>query len=78
LRIRSWVNGELRQDGSTAEMFHSIPDQLAWLTEALTLAPGDVLSTGTPLGHPLVQPGDVVRGEIEGLGVVENKVVLDD
>jgi len=78
LRIRSWVNGELRQDGSTAEMFHSIPDQLAWLTEALTLAPGDVLSTGTPLGHPLVQPGDVVRGEIEGLGVIENKVVLDD
>ncbi|WP_405791613.1 fumarylacetoacetate hydrolase family protein [Streptomyces sp. NBC_01506] len=77
LSIRSWVNGELRQDGSTAEMFHSIPDQLVWLTEALTLAPGDVLSTGTPLGHPLVRPGDVVRGEIEGLGTVENRVVLD-
>ncbi|MFE2431802.1 fumarylacetoacetate hydrolase family protein [Streptomyces sp. NPDC059373] len=78
LRIRSWVNGELRQDGSTAEMFHSIPEQLAWLTAALTLAPGDVLSTGTPPGHGNVRPGDVVRGEIEGLGVVENKVVLDD
>jgi 2-keto-4-pentenoate hydratase/2-oxohepta-3-ene-1,7-dioic acid hydratase in catechol pathway len=77
LRIRSWVNGEPRQDGSTAEMFHSVPDQLAWLTEALTLAPGDVLSTGTPLGHPLVRPGDVVRGEIEGLGVIETEVVAD-
>jgi 2-keto-4-pentenoate hydratase/2-oxohepta-3-ene-1,7-dioic acid hydratase in catechol pathway len=77
LRIRSWVNGELRQDASTAEMFHSIPEQLAWLTAALTLAPGDVLSTGTPLGHSAVRPGDVIRGEIEGLGVIENKVVLD-
>ncbi|MEU0948647.1 fumarylacetoacetate hydrolase family protein [Streptomyces canus] len=78
LRIRQWVNGEVRQDGSTAEMFHTIPQQLAWLTAALTLAPGDVLSTGTPAGHGSVRPGDVVRGEIEKLGVVENQVVLDD
>ncbi|WP_405925881.1 fumarylacetoacetate hydrolase family protein [Streptomyces sp. NBC_00035] len=78
LRIRSWINGELRQDGSTAEMFHSVPEQLAWLTAALTLVPGDVLSTGTPLRHGLVRPGDVLRGEVEGLGVIENKVVLDD
>jgi 2-keto-4-pentenoate hydratase/2-oxohepta-3-ene-1,7-dioic acid hydratase in catechol pathway len=78
LRIRQWVNGEVRQDGSTAEMFHTIPEQLAWLTAALTLAPGDVLSTGTPPGHGPVRPGDVVRGEIEGLGVIENKVVPGD
>jgi 2-keto-4-pentenoate hydratase/2-oxohepta-3-ene-1,7-dioic acid hydratase in catechol pathway len=78
LRIRFWVNGELRQDGNTAEMFHSLPEQLAWLTAALTLAPGDVLSTGTPPGVRSVQPGDVLRGEIEGLGVIENKVVLSD
>ncbi|MFD5079956.1 fumarylacetoacetate hydrolase family protein [Streptomyces sp. NPDC058371] len=78
LRIRSWVNGELRQDGSTAEMINTVPEQLAWLTEALTLAPGDLLSTGTPPGHGAVRPGDVVRGEIDGLGVIENKVVLDD
>ncbi|MEU2923547.1 fumarylacetoacetate hydrolase family protein [Streptomyces sp. NPDC007251] len=78
LRIRQWVNGEVRQDGSTAEMLHTIPEQLAWLTAALTLAPGDVLSTGTPAGHGPVRPGDVVRGEIEGLGVIENKVVPGD
>ncbi|MFJ4790010.1 fumarylacetoacetate hydrolase family protein [Streptomyces sp. NPDC088794] len=78
LRIRQWVNGTARQDATTAEMVHSIPEQLAWLTAALTLAPGDVLSTGTPAGHGAVRPGDVVRGEVEGLGVVENKVVLDD
>ncbi|MFF2847791.1 fumarylacetoacetate hydrolase family protein [Streptomyces sp. NPDC058001] len=78
LRIRQWVNGEPRQDGSTAQMFHTVPEQLAWLTAALTLAPGDVLSTGTPPGHGSVHPGDLVRGEVEGLGTVENRVVLDD
>jgi 5-oxopent-3-ene-1,2,5-tricarboxylate decarboxylase/2-hydroxyhepta-2,4-diene-1,7-dioate isomerase len=75
LRVRYWVNGELRQDGSTAEMFHTIPEQLAWLTSALTLAPGDVLATGTPPGVSSVQPGDELRGEIEGLGVIANTVV---
>ncbi|MEU9154596.1 fumarylacetoacetate hydrolase family protein [Streptomyces sp. NPDC048417] len=78
LRIRQWVNGEVRRDGSTAEMFHPVPEQLAWLTAALTLAPGDVLSTGAPAGQGAVRPGDVVRGEVEGLGVIENTVVLDD
>jgi 2-keto-4-pentenoate hydratase/2-oxohepta-3-ene-1,7-dioic acid hydratase in catechol pathway len=75
LRIRFWVNGELRQDGSTAEMFHPIPEQLAWLTSALTLVPGDLLSTGTPPGVSSIHPGDQLRGEIDGLGVVANTVV---
>ena len=75
LRIRSWINGELCQDGTTAAMLNSIPDQLAWLTQALTLAPGDILSTGTPLAHHLVHPGDTLRAEIDGLGLIETKVV---
>ncbi|MFI9381878.1 fumarylacetoacetate hydrolase family protein [Kutzneria sp. NPDC052558] len=77
LRIRFSVNGELRQDGSTAEMFHSVPAQLAWLTSALTLAPGDVLSTGTPPGVSSIRPGDTLRGEIEGLGVIASSVIAD-
>jgi 2-keto-4-pentenoate hydratase/2-oxohepta-3-ene-1,7-dioic acid hydratase in catechol pathway len=77
LRIRYWVNGELRQDGNTAEMFHSIPEQLCWLTAALTLAPGDVLSTGTPPGVSSVEPGDELRGDIDGLGIIENTVVRE-
>jgi 5-oxopent-3-ene-1,2,5-tricarboxylate decarboxylase/2-hydroxyhepta-2,4-diene-1,7-dioate isomerase len=76
LAIRFWVNGELRQDGSTAQMYHPIPEQLAWLTSALTLVPGDVLSTGTPPGVQAIVPGDKIRGEIEGLGTMENTVVL--
>lgn len=75
LHIRYWVNDELRQDGSSAEMFHTIPEQLAWLTSALTLAPADVLSTGTPPGVGSVRPGDRLRGEIDGLGVIANTVV---
>jgi len=77
LAVRFWVNGELRQDGSTSEMFHDIPEQLSWLTEALTLAPGDVVSTGTPPGVRSVSPGDQIRGEIEKMGVVENVVVAE-
>jgi 2-keto-4-pentenoate hydratase/2-oxohepta-3-ene-1,7-dioic acid hydratase in catechol pathway len=75
LRIRYWVNGELRQDGSTGEMFHTIPEQLAWLTSALTLSPGDVVATGTPAGVSSVRPGDELRGEIEGLGVIASRVI---
>jgi 2-keto-4-pentenoate hydratase/2-oxohepta-3-ene-1,7-dioic acid hydratase in catechol pathway len=75
LRIRAWVNGQLRQDGSTSEMFHDIPEQLCWLSSALTLGPGDVVSTGTPPGPAPIEPGDVLRGEIEGLGVLECTVV---
>lgn len=78
LRIRLRVNGELRQDGSTAEMFHPIPAQLAWLTSALTLVPGDLLATGTPPGVAPIHPGDQLSGDIEGLGSLANTVVAAD
>jgi 2-keto-4-pentenoate hydratase/2-oxohepta-3-ene-1,7-dioic acid hydratase in catechol pathway len=77
LGIRAWVNGESRQDGSTSEMFHDIPEQLEWLSSALTLRPGDVLSTGTPPGPAPIEPGDVLRGEIDGLGALECTVVAE-
>jgi 5-oxopent-3-ene-1,2,5-tricarboxylate decarboxylase/2-hydroxyhepta-2,4-diene-1,7-dioate isomerase len=77
LRIRSWVNGEPRQDAYTDGMLHDIPEQLVWLSSALTLCPGDVLSTGTPAGVAPIEPGDVLRGEIEGLGVIENAVLRE-
>lgn len=75
LAIRFWVNGELRQDGTTAGMFYSIPEQLAWLTSALTLAPGDVVATGTPPGVSSIHPGDELRGEVDGLGSITSTVV---
>ena len=84
LRLRTWVNDELRQDGSTDDLIFDCFDQVEHLSTAFTLEPGDVISTGTPAGvgiamRPprLLQPGDTVRIEIEGIGVLENPVAAE-
>lgn len=84
LSIRTTVNGELRQNSSTAEMTFGCADLIALLSQGLTLEPGDVITTGTPPGvgegfspKRYLQPGDVVRVEVEGLGHVENRVVAE-
>lgn len=84
LRICTWVNDELRQDGNTAEMIHSIGAMIAELSTAFTLEPGDILATGSPAGvGGLMEPprylkvGDVVRVEIESIGAIENRVVAE-
>jgi 2-keto-4-pentenoate hydratase/2-oxohepta-3-ene-1,7-dioic acid hydratase in catechol pathway len=82
LDVRTYVNGELRQDSNTHNLIFDIPHIIWYLAHQLTLEPGDVIATGTPSGvgfamkPPLwLQPGDVVRVEIEGLGALENPVV---
>ena len=84
LRIRTFVNEEMRQDGSTGEMVFNCFEQVAHLSEAFTLEPGDVIATGTPAGvgavrqpfpEGLLKVGDVVRIEIDGIGSMENTVV---
>jgi 2-keto-4-pentenoate hydratase/2-oxohepta-3-ene-1,7-dioic acid hydratase in catechol pathway len=80
LRIRLWVNDELQQDGSTADMICDVPTLVAAASQAVTLEPGDVISTGTPAGVGAgrgvsLRPGDVVRTEIEHLGVLVNRIV---
>ena len=84
LSIRTWVNDELRQDGNTKEMIYDCFQQVAHLSEAFTLEPGDVIATGTPAGigavrqpfpEGLLKVSDVVRVEIEGIGTLENTVV---
>lgn len=81
LRLRAWVNGELRQDNNTGQMIHSLWKQIAYLSQAFTLEPGDLIATGTPEGvgvgmdpQRFLQPGDVVRCEVEGIGAIENRV----
>ncbi|RCK68624.1 FAA hydrolase family protein [Desertihabitans brevis] len=74
LRLRSWVNGEPRQDSSTADMVFSVADLVRDLSRYMTLEPGDLILTGTPEGvalsgrFPYLAPGDVVELEIDGLG----------
>jgi 2-keto-4-pentenoate hydratase/2-oxohepta-3-ene-1,7-dioic acid hydratase in catechol pathway len=73
--VRGWLNGELRQDSNTADMVFSVPEIIAYASRYLTLAPGDVIVTGTPegvvLGRPQkdwVVPGDVYEVEVGVLG----------
>jgi len=82
LRLRTWVNGELRQDSSTKQLIFDCFALVEHLSTAFTLEPGDVVATGTPGGvgiamkpPKLLQLGDVVRVEIDGLGALENTVI---
>jgi 5-oxopent-3-ene-1,2,5-tricarboxylate decarboxylase/2-hydroxyhepta-2,4-diene-1,7-dioate isomerase len=74
-RIRTLVNGEVRQDGSTAEMEWDMHYLVADLARTITLLPGDLVFSGTPANSRPVQPGDVVTVEVEGLGALTNRVV---
>ena len=79
-RVRGWVNGALRQDGRTTDLIHDIPTLIETCSRGITLYPGDVIATGTPAGVGMglkppqwLKPGDVVRIEIDGIGVLENR-----
>ena len=81
LPLRCLVNGEVRQQSNTADMSFTVAEQIEYLSTAFTLEPGDLLATGTPEGvgaamdpPGFLQPGDVVRCEIDGIGAIENRV----
>jgi 2-keto-4-pentenoate hydratase/2-oxohepta-3-ene-1,7-dioic acid hydratase in catechol pathway len=83
LRLRCWVNGELRQDSDTSQFIFNVWQQISYLSTAFTLEPGDLIATGTPEGvgvarQPPVflQAGDVVRSEVEKIGTIENRVLV--
>ena len=82
LRLRTWVNRQLRQDSNTKQLIFDCFTLVEHLSTAFTLEPGDVVATGTPGGvgismkpPRLLVAGDVVRIEIEGIGWIENRVV---
>ncbi len=82
LRLRTWVNGELRQDSNTKELIFDCFALVEHFSTAFTLEPGDVVATGTPSGvgitrkpPQLLKAGDVVRVAIEGIGEIENPVI---
>src|SRR3954462_12992205 len=80
--VKCWVNGELRQDADTRDLIFDIPTLIETISAGITLYPGDVIATGTPVGVGIgftppkfLQPGDRVTIEIDGLGRLSN--VLD-
>jgi 2-keto-4-pentenoate hydratase/2-oxohepta-3-ene-1,7-dioic acid hydratase in catechol pathway len=79
LSIKTWINDRLMQDSTSRQMIFTIPEQIAYLSEQLTLQPGDVIATGTPAGcgRPrgiFLKPHDLITIEIEGLGRLRNRV----
>lgn len=79
LAVKCWVNGELRQDSTTADMIFSVAQLVSYLSKHFTLSPGDLISTGTPEGvamgradKPWLKPGDTVEVEVEKLGRLRN------
>ncbi|MGD1968587.1 MAG: fumarylacetoacetate hydrolase family protein [Desulfobacterales bacterium] len=81
LRLTARVNGEIMQDGSSADMIFDIPTLIAYISEDITLWPGDIISTGTPSGvgifrdpPVLLKAGDVVECEVEGIGCIRNSI----
>jgi 2-keto-4-pentenoate hydratase/2-oxohepta-3-ene-1,7-dioic acid hydratase in catechol pathway len=74
LKVQGRVNGQVRQDGSTAELVFPIPVMLAFVSQVMTLLPGDVVATGTPPGVGPLIDGDRVEVEVEGVGVLSNPV----
>jgi 2-keto-4-pentenoate hydratase/2-oxohepta-3-ene-1,7-dioic acid hydratase in catechol pathway len=85
LGIRTWVNDELRQDGTTADLHFSCFDLVSRLSAALTLQPGDIITTGSPSGSGSsfkpprwLKPGDVVRVEIDRIGAIEHRVADEE
>lgn len=84
LRMTTTVNGQVRQDGDTSDLYFGIEALVAYASRSMTLFPGDIICTGSPAGvaffmtpPAFLQPGDVVRCEIERIGVIENTVRAD-
>jgi 2-keto-4-pentenoate hydratase/2-oxohepta-3-ene-1,7-dioic acid hydratase in catechol pathway len=82
LGLSCWVNGELRQNSNTADMIFSVAESISYISQYMTLKPGDVISTGTPEGVVMgrkekdwLKPGDEVVVEVEGLGKCTNRMV---
>ncbi len=83
-RVRCWVNDELRQDARTSDLIFDIPTLIATCSRGITLLPGDVIATGTAAGVGMgmkpprwLQHGDLVRIEIDGIGTLQNRFVLE-
>jgi 2-keto-4-pentenoate hydratase/2-oxohepta-3-ene-1,7-dioic acid hydratase in catechol pathway len=81
LQLRTWVNGELRQDSRTSDLIFGPRALVDFISEVITLEPGDLILTGTPSGVGVAMdpprflaPGDVVRCEVEGLGAIEHPI----
>jgi 2-keto-4-pentenoate hydratase/2-oxohepta-3-ene-1,7-dioic acid hydratase in catechol pathway len=74
LKVESYLNGELRQSGTTADLVFSAFQLVSFISKVMTLLPGDVIATGTPAGIGPMQVGDTIEIVVEGIGTLSNRV----
>ena len=77
LLLETRVNGELRQNVRTSDLLYSVPYLISYISQAVTLLPGDIIMTGTPFGIGPTVPGDVIDITIEGIGTLHNPVIAE-
>ena len=73
--VRSWVNGELRQDGDLSQMIWNVRETISFISHSMRLAAGDLILTGTPAGVGKLVRGDEIKVAVEGLGEISNRIV---
>jgi len=76
--VETRLNGEVKQKGNTADMAFPVAFLIRYISEIMTLYPGDLIATGTPAGVSRMKPGDIVEVEVAGIGVLQNRVVSAD
>ncbi|HYV13474.1 MAG TPA: fumarylacetoacetate hydrolase family protein [Pyrinomonadaceae bacterium] len=76
--VETRLNGEVKQKGNTADMAFPVAFLIRYISEIMTLYPGDLIATGTPAGVSRMKPGDIVEVEVAGIGVLRNQVVSAD
>ncbi len=74
VHVRSYLNGEKRQDSSTSQLVHPVEKLIEFISSVMTLEPGDIIATGTPFGVGKIEPGDEITVEVEGVGRLINPV----
>ncbi|WP_024772172.1 fumarylacetoacetate hydrolase family protein [Aquimarina macrocephali] len=75
--LKTWVNGELRQEGNTKNIRHNIAELIEYMSDFMTLNPGDMIWSGTPEGVSHIYPGDTVVCEVSGIGKLENYLIAE-
>jgi len=73
--VESYLNGERKQQSSTSDLIYPVPELISFISNIMTLLPGDIIATGTPGGIGPMQPGDTVEIKIEPIGTLRNYVV---